>query len=109
MEKKCLSESEFAHLQIFINDPIMREALRKILTYEIYFAGTVNPDLPIENKNFAFSLVRDATGQDRTDEEIGKRLRATIEAAGLLESALSKLDLLKEIKETQKDSKNPAR
>ena len=109
MTKECFSPQEYARLQTFLNDPLMREAVRKALTKHIYFDGTIRPESPVETKNFAFACLRGVDGSDRTDEEVGKILRTIVEAAGLLESAFRDLDSLKEVKEEKKETKNLAR
>jgi len=106
-----ISDREKKEIQKFIGNPIMRNAVEKVLLASIYSAGTLKEGESYDfGRNFAFSLVMDGTGAryDIDDKKLGEKLRACIEGISFLATGFQELDKFKEIKEEKKPKSNPA-
>lgn len=102
-----LNEREQVEIQKIIESPVLKEALRKILLFGIYYNGTLkageNPD-PLIN----FYLNR-ANNMDISDEQLGHDARVSAEAIFLLEDGFKQIDKFKITNEPEADTANPAR
>ena|SRR3990167_4273222 len=82
---RFLTQEEQQGLAQFYDNEIMREAVKKVLLFELYHNGTLQkgeePDMLM---NFALGAV--ASQPNATDEQIASRLRATWQGMQLLEA-----------------------
>lgn len=84
-----ISDIERQKLEVFNADPIMKEAVKKILLKGIYENGTLRAGIQTEPlKNFALSL---AFTPGVSNEELGSDLRARAAGIAALESAFTKI------------------
>jgi|TARA_Y100000310_G_C20684969_1_gene818393 hypothetical protein len=109
--KEVLSEKELREIQKFLNNPAQMGAVKKVLLANLYTNGTIQPDKnPEPMYNFALSLVAGMDGkQVKTNEEIGRDLRAAHEGILLVEGGFRDLEKLRVIPTKEKDKKNKAR
>lgn len=99
-----LTETEKKSLERLNESPTTIEALRKVLLKAVYFDGTLNIESD-PKKNFAFAL----GGQPNIpDEQIGKHLRACIEAVRMMEFGFDELKKFKK-QESPAPIQNPGR
>lgn len=108
--KDCLSPLEMAEIQKFILNPTMKEAVKKCILFSVYYKGTLIPDKQSDPmSNFAMTIVAGASGgEERTDEQIGRRLRASFEGAAFVQAGFDDIEKLKIKEEIKKPEKNPA-
>ena len=89
MESYYLSDIEAEKLIQFNTDPIMREAVRKILLAGVYLNGVLEPGKPgMPKRNFALAL---AFREGMTNEMLGQDLRAAAEGIRTIETAFDKI------------------
>jgi len=94
-----LSNAEQERIAYFNSDPILVNAVRKVMLAEIYKNGTLRPDIaPDPLKNGALGLVfQGLHGQQKyTNEELGEDLRAFAQGVNLLESGFQRLSKFKQ-------------
>ena len=107
---RILSEKERTALQQFVENDTMREAVKKVICAEIYYAGTLTPNEPAEPpRNFTLGLVTEADILKSDNEHLGLRLRAANEGIMLLEQGFKNLENYKRQKVGELITKNPAR
>ena len=100
--KEIFNESEKNELEKLNENPVLLSALKKIFLADIYINGTLDIG-EMENeytRNFAFSLQFDPrTGQEyaRSNEDLGKALRACNEALRLVNVSFQKINKYKKI------------
>ena len=108
--KDILSTQELKQIQLFIDNDVLKEAVRKVLLFCLYNSGVLKSDADSNPMtNFVFSFVQDRTGNEKTDEEVGKALKVAFEGIRIIEGAFNDIDSLKEVKEEKKETKNLAR
>lgn len=96
------NKSELAELEKLNENPVLLSALKKIFLADIYQCGILTEE-PMEEeymRNYAFSLSFDArTGQEyaRSNEDLGKALRAINEALRIINIAFQKIDKFKKV------------
>ena len=111
--KEILNEYERKEVTKFLNNKAVVSAVKKILLEPIYM-GTLEEGVdPEPRKNFVCSLLYDegmAMDYNLSDERIGQKVRASVEAIRLLEVGFARLESLKEVeKPKEKEDKNEAR
>lgn len=90
-----MSDIERQKLIQFNKDPILKEAVRKVLLAEIYERGTLRADIKSEpTKNFALALAFDPK---YTNEQLGEDLKAAANGLSLLERGFTRLEEYKEL------------
>jgi hypothetical protein len=108
-----ISEQEEIELRKLANNEIALKALKKILLIDIYSSGTLEPGIdPDFTRNFALSFLYDPqSGQEyRIDnDELGQKLRSSLEGIRMVQSALNTLNKFKDKEEEREPSANPAR
>ncbi len=107
--ENILSELEKVEVNKILDNPVMLEALKKVLLFSVYDNGTLKPGKESEPmQNFALTL-QDSAGRNLTDTEIGQILRAKRYAIELLEDGFRSLANFKYVVEKKKKKTNPAR
>ena len=102
MNKDIMSSAEIAELEKLTENPNLLSALKKVFLADIYQNGTLNTE-PMGDeymRNYAFSLSFDArTGQEyaRSNEDLGKALRAINEALRIINISFQKIDKYKKV------------
>lgn len=106
---KILDDQEKLAIQMFYDNTIQREAVKKVLLFGIYNNGVLRKGKPADPLlNFALGLVSNLGSQIK-NEELGAQLRAAWEGINLLELGFSNLAIYKKEKEQMVDKQNPAR
>jgi len=97
-----MSDKEKTELEKLTENPVLLSALKKVFLFDIYYSGTLSKE-PMENdymRNFALSLSFDpATGQEfaRSNEDLGKALRAMNEALRIISISFQRIDKHKKV------------
>ena len=107
-----LDDREKAEVQRFLENDILKNAVKKIFLFGIYGNGTLEAGKdPEPSQNFALSLIWDASGRElsQTNEQLGERLRASAEGIRFLETGFALLDKFKAAPKVKEEKKNPAR
>jgi hypothetical protein len=110
--ENILNEEEKTRLQKFLDDPVMKEAVKKILLAGIYTNGTLQPGVESDfAKNWAFGLLINERGEElsQTNDQLGQRLRAAIEGVKFLETGFIQLEKFKIINIDVSGKENQAR
>ncbi len=97
---EIMNDSEIAELEKLNENAVLIGALKKIFLSEIYKNGTMSKEeLPDFTRNFAFSLQFDENGREyaRTNEDLGKALRACNEALRMVSIGFNKLFKYKKV------------
>jgi len=105
---EILSKEEKKALEGFAENSLLKQAVKKVLLFGIYYNGTllVGKD-PQPLRNFALNIVANNPGL--ADEVIGSETKAAWKGISLLENGFVELDKFKKVDETKKDEQNPAR
>jgi len=109
MAKEIMSAEEKLQLEQLNENPILLSALKKIFLADIYINGTLDTN-PMGNEyqqNFAFGLQFDQRGQElaRTNEDLGKALRACNEALRMISLSFTKIKEFQKIIEIKTENK----
>jgi hypothetical protein len=89
-----LSDIEHQKLVKFNSDPIMKEAVRKILLKGIYENGTIRAGAIADPlKNFALAL---AFNPNMPNEILGQHLKAAAEGINAVENAFQKISMYRD-------------
>ena len=108
---KILSDSEKLAVKLFVENDLQREAVKKVLLFDIYYNGILSRgDTPDPLRNLALGLVSNF-GAQLTDEQLGKDLRAGWAGINTLETAFSELSKFKKEPDEKREGgpSNPAR
>ena len=100
--KNYLSDQEEKELAKLANNPILNNALEKLLLEELYSQGTLKEGIsanPLEN--YAFYLASRRKSLNISFEQIGSDLCAVWEGINLLKNGLKELDKFKTIENTK--------
>ncbi len=107
-----LSDVEKVKIELFNQDGILVNAVRKVLLEAIYNNGVLRKDIPPEPmRNAALSLaIATANGQNMiSNENLGEDIRGMAQAVLLLEQGLAQLQKITSKKaEPEETSGNPA-
>ncbi len=110
MEKSVyLSDIEQEKVENFMADPILKEAIRKVLLAGVYVNGVLKQGEPADaRKNWALSF--GGMNPQISNAELGENLRAYTWAINMVEAAWAKLEDYKVEKPQapSKPKKNPA-
>ena len=106
---KFLNDTEKLALQNFAENDVQREAVKKVLLFEIYHNGTLNiGETPDPLRNGILGLV--SRGPALDNETLGRALRAQWEGINYLEVGFQELEKFKTKPEEEKENQdNPAR
>ena len=106
-----LSEAEKMKVEQFVNDLVMREAVRKVLLSGVYFDGIMEQDKPADPlKNFVIAAFTNQHSQLQTKEQWGNKMETIINAISLIETGFKELEKAKRVEPETKDKViNPAR
>lgn len=104
-----LNEVEQDHVAKIAGNPVLLNALKKIILADVYYKGTlrkgVKPD-PTVNAALSFAF----SDQKKTDEELGRDLRALGEGVRLVEGGFARIEKYKKAPTPEeKSGENPAR
>ena len=97
-----MNDKEQVELEKLCENPVLLSALKKVFLFDIYQSGNLSKE-PMEHdyaRNFALSLSFDAkTGQEyaRSNEDLGKALRAINEALRIINLSFQKIEIYKKI------------
>lgn len=95
---KFLSDIEQKKLEQFVQDEVMREAVKKVLLYGIYREGTLQKGEPVPfnpcYENFALTV---ACQQGASNEQIGQHVKACWEGINALINGYKDLEQYKPI------------
>jgi hypothetical protein len=107
------NESEVLELEKLNDNPVLLSGLKKIFLADIYTNGVLDKEQMGDEykRNFAFSLSFDAQGRElaRTNEDLGKALRACNEALRIVSNSFSKISTFKKISAEEVKKPNKAR
>ncbi len=103
-----LSDVEKDLLGTVADNPLLLNALKKVILADVYFKGTLRekmaPD-PTRNAAIAFAFA----AEPKTDEQLGQDIRAFAEGVRLVEGGFSRLDKFKTEKPVAETPRNKAR
>lgn len=103
-----LDFTEQAYLKTFMENDIMKQAVKKVVLAGIYYNGVLEAGKePEPARNFLLGTT-DGFIQ-LSDEALGQKLRAGSTAVGLLENGFQSLELYKEVEKANKEKVNIAR
>lgn len=110
MSLNYLNEIEQNQIQVFLDNPTMKEAVKKVILAGIYFNGVLRPGEPANpTMNFALAMASAAISQAIENEKVGEDLKARAIGIGLLKDAFEQLESLRKVKVEEKKQVNPAR
>ena len=114
MEKELndfLNEIEREKVSHFLDDVILKEALRKVLLKYIYSDGVLMAGKPANPyENFALNIYKDqSTGVMFTDEELGHLTKVRRFAIELVQKAFTSLEDYRKVKTVDEKAVNRAR
>ena len=105
-----LDDNEKLAIQMFVDNDVQREAVRKIILSTVYYNGVLekgkqaNPTI-----NAAFGLASNKEELHLSYEDLGKHLNTQWEAIRLLELAFSNFHRYQTVKKEKVEVKNQAR
>lgn len=104
-----LDDQEKLALQMFIDNDIQREAVRKVLLFGVYQSGTLKKGKEANPlNNFMLAYVSNAAELHLKNEEIGEYARAAWEGIQLVENAFEAINAYRKLEEKTPDTSNPA-
>lgn len=98
-----LNDKEKASIIAFTSNKSMFDAVKKVLLATTYQQGVLKPGVEIENKNWAFSIIK----QGKDDTAIGQEFRAVIAGLAFIEEGFEKLEEFRP-ESVKKEKENPA-
>jgi len=105
-----LNDTEKSLIQNFLDNTVLKEAVRKVILSGVYSDGTLKQGIPADpSKNF---ILGSMTIKERVllpDAEFGSHLRSIINGIGLVESGFTQLEKLRKVNEVTETKKNPGR
>lgn len=111
-ESKYLSDLEVSQIEIFNQNTVLVNAIRKVLLATIYSNGTLRKDIdPDPARNGALGLALLAIGGKGvvTNADLGEDLRGLAQGISLLENGLNQLSKITSKKaEAPEEKGNPA-
>ena len=106
-----LSDAEKAQLEAFNANPLMVEAVRKVLLFPIYTQGLLekgSPSYPLSNWLLKIVFPDHPSQPKPTDEQAGHDLKVKAEAIALIENFFTEIEVYK-AQEEFLIPKNPVR
>ncbi len=105
-----LDDHEKLAIQMFYDNEIQREAVKKILLFGIYQNGTLQKGKAANPlNNFALGLASNAAELHLKNEDLGEQLRAAWEGIQFVERAWLGMSLYKKDEDAKPKKENPAR
>ena len=99
-----LNANEKSRLIAFNSDPVMKEAVKKVMLFNIYQAECLKEGEPVGlDKQWVYAF----DTKDSTDEQVGKRLRIKVSAMSFVEDAFKELEQY-HVEVAQEEPSNPA-
>ena len=93
--EQYLNDLELVKVKQFVEDPVMMEAVKKVVLESLYFQGTLQKDFdPDPTKNIALLMASRAIQAGYTNEQLGEYTRATWLGINALEVGFDKLKSL---------------
>lgn len=104
-----LSDQEMAKIVQFNQDPILVEAVRKVMLKAMYSQGTLRKNVPADPLNngalnLAFQALR---GGSLSDADLGADIRGLANGINLLESAFQELERIEVVIPKKEEETNP--
>ena len=96
--RQILSDAEIQQLQAFNANPLMKEAVRKVLLMPIYYQGTLQGGQP-PNPLFNFALGFVSSNSGLTDEQAGRYLKVQAEGINAVEIAFNRISEFQAVSE----------
>ena len=104
MESEYFSDIEKEKLAMFMDDTILKEAVKKALVKYLYHDGVLFPDKPAKPlSNFALNVYKGDSSEMYSDEELGKLTKLRRLSIELVENAYKDLAQYKRV--TPKEEK----
>ena len=103
--ENILNQREKQELQKFIHNKVLRDAVKKVLLYDLYYCGTLRLDDDANTKNFALDM---ADNQNMSPTQLGYNVKVSADGIKLIEKAYDNIDRFKEVSKEDKETKNPA-
>ena len=100
-----LSDAEKSQLEAFNANPLLKEAVRKVILFPLWGSGTFKPGEKHNLDNFILGYV--LNNLDKDDTVIGKDLKIKAMAVKLIETAFMELEAYERPEESTPTS-NPA-
>jgi len=111
--KDVLTSKELLKLQGIIKDKTFLSALKKLFLSSIYYNGTLEKDVePEPRRNFICNLLYTedmSMDYNISNERLGEKVRASVEAIRLIEQSFRELELLEDKPAIEIDISNQAR
>jgi hypothetical protein len=110
--EKILDAKEISEIQMFLERPIMMNAVRKVLFQPILSEGTMKPGEAYNpNRNYMLGLVGSQYANQGmiTDETLIHDIKARFKATELIQIAFNELEKLRKVVEVEKTNVNKAR
>lgn len=96
MSYTFLSDAEKNRLSSFLDDPIMVEAVKKVLFKPVYTSGVLIPDAPANGlQNFALNIYKnpsEGSNEQYSDEELGRLTKIRRLAVELVITAFNEME-----------------
>ena len=102
-----LNQAEQERLEVFYDDEVMREAVKKVLLANIYQAGVLKKGESANDKNWAYNL-GGLNDMVMDDEKVGHMLKITSKALGVVGDAFTRLSAFSKVETPGKVEGNPA-
>lgn len=104
-----LTEMEKNQLEMLNENPILLEAIKKVVLSCVYFDGTIKPTgIPDPQKNFLLAIAGGSMGQ-LSREQLGEKVEASLAGVQLLEVGFKELAKFKKIDNSPIKKTNPGR
>ena len=105
-----LNEIEKNELSKFAENPVMLNAVKKILLRGVYFDGTLKAgEKPEPLKNFLLSIISKSMDIAQSDEKIANDLKAICMGIQVVEFTFKELEKFKKEKPSERNQDNPGR
>ncbi|RLF07588.1 MAG: hypothetical protein DRJ64_02675 [Thermoprotei archaeon] len=106
---EILNDKEVSEVQRFLENPVLKQAIEKIVLFGVYSNGTLQKGKEANPmRNFAITI-NEPDGKSMSDEQVGQILRAKRYAIEMLEEGFGQLETFKKVVEKEKDTTNKAR
>lgn len=110
MIDEILDDQEKLAVQMFIDNKVQHEAVKKVLLFGLYNNGTLQKGKKADPlANFTLGLVANAAELKLTNEDLGEQLRSAWEGIQMIEIGWNGLSLYKKESEPLPKKENPAR
>ena len=111
--KDLLTPEELLKLQNVLKDKTLLSGLKKVFLANVYYNGTLEKGVePEPRRNFVCNLLYTedmSMDYNINNENLGAKVRASVEAIRLLEQSFRELELLEDKPAVELDFKNEAR